>query len=185
MRPSKKPYFFTCRCTCGVVKDIAAGHLRGANSRSCGCFAAEQIGNRSRTHGRSKTPLYNVWTSIIDRCTCPTAQGYKHYGGRGISICARWRNSFEAFSKDMGPRPLGASIDRINNNRGYSPKNCRWATSSEQNRNSRRTKLNPQAVQTIIAARANGETPRALATRFGVTRTTIYHVINGKSWVSI
>ena len=86
-------------------------------------------------------PLYSVWRSMINRCTCETSQSYKHYGGRGISICQEWLDSFHTFVKDMGERPKGASIDRINVNGNYEPSNCRWATRKEQQSNKRNNVL--------------------------------------------
>lgn len=90
----------------------------------------------SKSHGMHDSPEYQVWVNMIQRCTNPKNNRYKHYGGRGITVCERWRK-FENFYTDMGKRPNGLSIDRINNNGSYEPKNCRWATSSEQQLNKR------------------------------------------------
>jgi hypothetical protein len=89
------------------------------------------------THNRSRTREYSSWLNLIQRCTNPKNPRYKHYGGRGITVCPEWRLSFEQFFKDMGPRPEGRSIDRINNDGNYEPGNCRWATAYEQNFNKR------------------------------------------------
>lgn len=78
-----------------------------------------------------------IWKAMIQRCTNPNDRRWKDYGGRGITVCQRWRESFEAFYADMGPRPDGLSIDRVNNDRGYSPQNCQWATREQQARNKR------------------------------------------------
>lgn len=90
-----------------------------------------------RTHGRSNTPEYHAWHDMIRHCYNPKNSGYKDYGGRGITVCERWRHSFENFFTDMGSRPVGMSIDRENNDLGYSPDNCRWATAKQQMRNQR------------------------------------------------
>lgn len=93
-------------------------------------------------HGAGRTSLYRIWGLIKQRCTNPNHPDFPRYGGRGIAMCARWAGSFSAFAEDMGPRPSdGHSVDRIDNNGGYEPSNCRWATRSQQARNRRNTHL--------------------------------------------
>jgi hypothetical protein len=96
------------------------------------------------THGHSRRKRvsreFNTWRSIISRCECKNHTAYKNYGARGIQICARWRNSFDVFFTDMGPRPKGMQIDRINNSEGYEPGNCRWTTVKINLRNTRRNR---------------------------------------------
>ena len=96
-------------------------------------------------HGMRSTSTYSSWANILQRCTNQNSQAYERYGGRGITVCDRWRNSFENFYADMGERPEGTSIDRINNDSNYEPGNCRWATSTEQN-NNRRERRKTQGV---------------------------------------
>lgn len=117
---------------------------------------------------------------MLQRCHNERDKDFVNYGGRGIGVCARWRNSFENFLADMGERPQGHSIDRINNNKGYGPKNCRWATITQQNRNKRGVKLNAKT-----AAEIRGSTQRRaeLAKRFGVSVSAIGQVITGKLWL--
>lgn len=88
-------------------------------------------------HGLVSHPLYGRWRRMIQRCEDPKAKDFRHYGGRGITVCERWRNSFEAFLSDMGDPPPGARLDRVDNNKGYSPDNCRWVNQSEQMKNTR------------------------------------------------
>ena len=99
------------------------------------------VGKPNRlTHGMSNTGTYLSWRGAKQRCTNPNAASYPRYGGRGIEICSRWIHSFANFLEDMGERPEGMSLDRINNDGNYEPSNCRWATPSEQNRNQRKGK---------------------------------------------
>jgi len=103
----------------------------------------QQVGQRSLTHGQSHTPTYTSWYAMKQRCSNPNNKVYKYYMERGIDFCERWRK-FENFLEDMGPRPEGKTLDRIDNDKGYSIENCRWATHSEQRINQRRMKENNQ-----------------------------------------
>lgn len=164
-----KSTYWLCRCDCGVEKEMAASALKG--SVSCGCYRREMASiamrRMSLSHGKSRTRLYRVWQSFRDRCNNPNAQAYENYGGRGITVCESWDDFlvFEAWALSSGYKK-GLSLDRIDNDKGYSPGNCRWATMRQQSNNRRSSML--------IAYNGESLSATEWSRKLGIKKATIF-----------
>lgn len=133
-----------CCCRCGTERIVVGKSLRRGDSTGCGCVRYEALAKRLFRHGqtcsrpgkhRAAGTAWQSWAAMKDRCLRPSHTSYQYYGAVGVTICARWLDSFDHFLSDMGNRPRGLTLDRINNDRGYEPGNCRWATTTQQSRN--------------------------------------------------
>lgn len=167
LEKSKKKYFWVVRCECGKISEVSAGALRGG--RADKCFRCSEV-----THGGTRDPEYKAYTNMLSRCFNIRRKDFGNYGGRGITVCARWRGHYELFFADMGKRPTRKhTLERIDNDGNYEPGNCRWATRQEQSRNTRRNKR----------IKLNGEVKvvKDWAEEFGILEDTIRERIS-RGW---
>lgn len=164
---------YLCQCSCGNQITVRGYSLRSGNTNSCGCIRKGMTGKLNYKHGMKASREYSSWQMMIDRCNNPMSKSWDRYGGRGITVCSAWQD-FAQFYADMGSRPEGHSLERINNSLGYSPDNCRWATVREQNRNTRRTRL----------VEINGVTKCVTdwCEYFGTNKRTVLNRINRGNW---
>lgn len=129
-----------CRCDCGREAVKSLGNLRSGHTKSCGCMRSIVTSERKTTHGMCGSPTHKSWQSMLTRCMNQRNSKFKDYGARGIKVCDAWL-TFDGFFSDMGVRPLGTTLGRIDNNGDYTPSNCEWQTITKQARNKRNTAL--------------------------------------------
>jgi hypothetical protein len=187
-----------CQCACATERIVRAGHLRSGATQGCGCLSRSaehraQAAALATKHGHAvgkRSPEYWSWTCMIRRCTNPNTDSFKYYGMRGIRVCERWRygedgkSGFECFLEDMGLRPRGHTLDRIEVNANYDPGNCRWATAKTQARNRRygsTRKLTALHVQRIRVL-GGSMSPRQIGARFGVSTGAVRNILAGRRW---
>lgn len=131
-----KKSIWECKCECGKIVSIIGTNLTSKHTQSCGCLLSDKNKKRLTTHGLRKHPLYKIYDGMVQRCYNEKSTRYNNYGGRGIKVCRRWKESIQNFIDDMGDRPsLNHTLDRKDVNGDYTPENCKWATYTEQNRN--------------------------------------------------
>lgn len=164
-------------CDCGTFFEPFKSNLVQGFTKSCGCLRQE-VSSARVTHGLSETPIHETWMAMRRRCNDKNNPHYPQYGGRGIAVCARWEK-FENFLSDMGPRPSGMSIDRVDVNGGYEPSNCRWADASTQVRN-RRGSCRWRIGELVF------ETQKEAAAHFGLSQSRISQLVSspGSAWVA-
>jgi len=161
-------------CSCGTSKPMSIYSVLDGSAKSCGCLQKEAASKSSKKHGLHKCSEYNIWAHIKHRCFNEKNGSYASYGGRGITMCDSWKNSFEQFLKDVGRRPSNLySIDRINNDGNYEPGNVRWATRLVQQNNTRFNKL--------ITFQGEVKTASQWTRQYGLTPSTLKHRLN-RGW---
>ena len=172
-----------CKCECGNTKIIQGTSLISGRTKSCGCYQAEAVKRSNSKHELSYSSEYGIYKSMIQRCTNPKNKSYCNYGGKGITICKEWLDSFEQFYEDMGPKPnKNSSIERIDYNGNYEPSNCKWEGYVVQGRNKSSTKLSLIKAREIRSKYSKGASLTELGKEYGVTKQTIYSVVNNKTW---
>ena len=164
---SSRAYRWLCRCDCGQTTVVPTAKLNNGHTKSCGCLSRDKARALMTTHGMKDTAEYKVWKGIKRRCYNTREKCYKHYGGRGIVMSDDWKDSFESFYRDMGPRPYPkAQIDRIDNHGPYSKDNCRWTDIKTQANNRRDNVLFAHAGKSMTLA----EWSRLTGIKYGTLR---------------
>ena len=185
-RNSREGWHWLCICDCGKQTIARGVKLRGGDTRSCGCSMYEtKHGHSGRRHNgrRDRSPTYHSWVGMLTRCRNNKQRCYTNYGSRGITVCERW-HSFENFLADMGERPTGLSLDRINNDGNYEPGNCQWATAKEQRANQQRygQKLFSREV---IAIRNDTRSQHTIAAEYAISIAMVSSIKSRKRWQNI
>jgi hypothetical protein len=171
--PTRGEQMYRCVCECGTQKDVKHSHLSAGKTKSCGCSWTK--------HNMSRSNEYRIWDSMIRRCHNPDHKAYALYGARGITVCDKWKK-FEGFFEDMGLKPDGLTLERVDNSLGYSKENCKWVSVKDQARNRRSTKLDIDKVESIKNLLENKVSQSEIASLFNVSRSSIGHISSGATW---
>lgn len=166
-----------CKCSCPKHKEIVVSsrNLITGHTQSCGCWRKEQVSKKQKTHGMSRTRIYKIWCGIKTRCYDTKTPRYKDYGGRGITVCKEWHTFEEFYTWSMfNGYQENLSLDRIDNDKGYSPKNCRWVTAKEQANNTRQNRVQFYKGKLYTIAELSDIT--------GINRGTLNTRINRLGW---
>jgi len=190
--------YWLCACDCGQYCPIRPDALVQNGQTQCKLCSDKARPGHLPKHGHAssrRSPTYRSWNALKNRCFNPKAPKYKSYGAKGITVCPRWRESFEAFLADVGERPLGTTIDRIDGSKGYlcgrleccgqNETNCRWATPAEQKQNQNAVKLTPAKVRDIRTKRTAGETYKSIASAYNIDSNTARSAAIGETWVNV
>jgi len=185
----KHHVYVLCRCDCGGEKRVRYSHLKSGNVRSCGCLQSELARGRLSTHGLSlangaQQRLHRIWSNMKARCFTETHQSYHNYGARGISVCDEWENdylSFHLWAMQNGYKSH-LTIEREDNDKGYSPSNCKWVTKKENRRNTRTVRLTMESAEQIRAMCRQGESRKEIARKFKISKSHVDNIAVGNRW---
>lgn len=173
-------------CECGYIIKVLEYNLKKKNgTRSCGCLQKEIHRARITKHRLCESKTYSIWEAMIQRTLNPKCPAYKHYGARGISVAHEWM-CFEGFYADMGDQPPGLTLDRVDNDKGYSKNNCRWVTQEAQCRNTRRTRLTEQLVRYLrVLDKSQFKEELQKLMQQGISEAAIRHARSGRTWANV
>jgi len=172
-----------CQCDCSTFISVESSCIQRGNVKSCGCRNYDNV--QIAINPKEKHPLYSGWRAMKYRCNDPKHKSYSRYGARGIKVCPAWQSDFKQFLLDMGERPKGHTLDRINNNGDYTPENCRWVTHAENLQNSSNAQVSANKVRLIRLLHIAGMTRLELSARFLISYDCVRNMIAYRTWQNI